>query len=276
LNVPWPAPENTQFSCPVGSTYAGLTWLQIMNLNPTTSWLALAQQYIATYLNILSGADSTPIGNSLLQATYLLSGCAPFVTAADQQAALAITAILSNYNNGVMGPPLCAASSAYYFDPCPCRCVLPDTINSGGPGVVAVEYFLTANATRVYTINLPHDNSAATTPLVTVGTVLGAVVAYVTDDTGYHLVPASGYYVPVSASGVIRVTLVGVGPENFGTVVVSDQSLPPGVMLLITDQKSLQDTQSSPSSDLLVVYIAVPLFVILILVVIVIVKLRNK
>jgi len=87
-------------------------------------------------------------------------------------------------------------------------------------------------------------------------------------------VPPSGYYVPVSASGVIRVTLVGVGPTNFGTVVVSDQVLPAGVALRVTDTKSLEVTQTP--SNLLGVYIGVPISLVLILVIIaILLKLRK-
>lgn len=200
----------------------------------------------------------------------MLGGCSPFFTPTDQQMAQTLSTLLANFNNGLSGASPCADSSAYYFDPCTCRCSQPSS-----SGVVIIDYYMPLSATRVYTICLPLDNSTTTHPLLTISNVLGAVTAYVSDDTGYHLVPDTGFYAPVSASGVVRVTLVGGGPNNFGTIVATDQILPQGVQVIYTDKKTLEFNSGS-KFDFLGVYIAVPLALVLIAAVVAIaLKLRK-
>jgi hypothetical protein len=98
LRRAWPISEDTSM--------CGQTWLDILN-TPTNgdAWYILAHQWIAASLNVASGASDASVADALDDGAELLSLCA--LTAAQRDAAIALSEQLDAYNNGEIGPGHC-------------------------------------------------------------------------------------------------------------------------------------------------------------------------
>ena len=196
----------------------------------------------------------------------LLRLCDPFTSPTDDTTALTLANTLAQYNGGELagGPPSCGYDE-YYKDSCPCRC-------AGANSTVSVDYFLEKGGSRVYTIVLPDDGNPSTSPLVTITSVVGTVTAYVTDNRGYNLVPSTGYFAPVSTSGVIHVTVFGNEAADYGTIKVQDQLLPAGVTRQLAGRDTdnvYGDSGSDGKGSMLGVYIGIPVAVVVLVAILV-------
>lgn len=96
---PWPIDENTSL--------CGRSWLDILKTPPRgDAFLILAHQWIAARLNVASGAAApASVTAALAEAEALLNGCS--ISASDRAGALELSALLDQYNNGVIGPGHC-------------------------------------------------------------------------------------------------------------------------------------------------------------------------
>ncbi|WP_143571051.1 hypothetical protein [Tessaracoccus sp. ZS01] len=98
--------ENTMFYS------SGQTWLQVFNTPPAgNAYYILAQQYMAAWLNVHDGADSTAaVDSALAQADTLFSSLSG-TTLTRQQTTLAkqLAGTLASYNEGLIGPGHCDA-----------------------------------------------------------------------------------------------------------------------------------------------------------------------
>ncbi|GAA4889853.1 hypothetical protein GCM10025789_02880 [Tessaracoccus lubricantis] len=91
---------------------SGKTWLEVFNTAPAgNAYYILAHQYMAAWLNVSNGADSTAaVDSALAQADVLLSSVTG-TTLTKQQTTLAkqLAATLASYNEGSTGPGHCDA-----------------------------------------------------------------------------------------------------------------------------------------------------------------------
>ena len=97
--TPWPIAETTML--------CGMSWLDILETPPMgDAWYILAHQWIAASLNVASGASTTPdVDQALADGAALLATCS--VDAGDQATATAVSSVLDDYNNGLIGPGHC-------------------------------------------------------------------------------------------------------------------------------------------------------------------------
>jgi hypothetical protein len=91
---------------------SGKTWYQVINTPPAggNAYYILSFQYIATRLNILAGASTTPaVDAALAWATTFFSTYTPSSNLSKplRAAAIANAATLADYNTGVTGPGHC-------------------------------------------------------------------------------------------------------------------------------------------------------------------------
>jgi hypothetical protein len=92
----------------------GYTWYQMLNLKPKkgNAYIILAHQYIAAYLNLLSGASawknvsSDDLYNAMAEAELLLAQSMN-VPKMERHAYLEIARFLTQYNEGIIGPGHC-------------------------------------------------------------------------------------------------------------------------------------------------------------------------
>ena len=96
---PWPIPEDTEL--------CDQRWVDILWTPPKgDAWYILAHQYIAAELNVASGASTdAELDAALSDAEALLSGCS--IAGEDRDEAIALSGLLDDYNNGLVGPGHC-------------------------------------------------------------------------------------------------------------------------------------------------------------------------
>jgi hypothetical protein len=94
---------------------SGLTWHQTLSTPPAKGnvYYILAHQYIAAYLNVLRGADTSGITGVMDHAALLLSGFQPstimsVASAAEKSDFMTTAYLLDQYNNGFTGPGHCS------------------------------------------------------------------------------------------------------------------------------------------------------------------------
>ena len=101
--IDWPAPHDEL------DRLCGETLLGIFKTAPKGSgWLILAHQYIASMLNVATGA-STPaeVAAALSSAADLLVATCTAMSAEERQNAVGLAELLDDYNNGRVGPGHC-------------------------------------------------------------------------------------------------------------------------------------------------------------------------
>ncbi|RNC67963.1 MAG: hypothetical protein ED859_12165 [Desulfuromonadales bacterium] len=118
-----PAPyDNTWAKLPQGEETpffgTGKTWYQIITAVPKNgdAYLILAHQYIAAYLNLLNGADTSYVAEAMSHATMLLDtydgspNPMSMITGPVRDDFIMTAYILDNFNNGMIGPPHCGTT----------------------------------------------------------------------------------------------------------------------------------------------------------------------
>lgn len=92
---------------------SGQTWLEVFRTPVAGSaYRALAHQYMAAKLNVLAGASAGPLGGALARAEDFFAAATPAtrLTAAQRSEALALAALLDQFNSGTIGPGHCDAA----------------------------------------------------------------------------------------------------------------------------------------------------------------------
>lgn len=102
---PWPISEN--------SLLCGKKWYDVIKVTPKLgdAWTILAQQWIASMLNVATGASTGAIVDIALSdsQTMLANNCSVLPKGAiERQIALEYKLLLENYNKGLTGPGMCA------------------------------------------------------------------------------------------------------------------------------------------------------------------------
>jgi len=236
----WPEPETTKFPCNEEDPQSKRTWLEIL-LTPAVGdpWLILAQQYIVAHLNQKLGriqnrtgelseftspsvsefgsnvGSQQSITSVMANAATLLRDCDGFGPRVRNRA-LFLAHLLSDYNNGLIGPEMC--EQEFYGDSCPCRC-----IPTGVSGTSALRFALTRGRTKNFNLVLPDDKNSSALPIISLHLSVGTVDATATDNETISTFGSAGLVVSRDSGGVARIHVECLSEVCQGGVSVSEK-----------------------------------------------------